>query len=162
MLLAVIDLIAFLCLAVQFVIAGYFLYLVYWSIELPPADAGLPALPDELPRVLVQIPVYNEPLVIDRVLGAAAALDWPRDRLVVQLLDDSTDITSDIAVHAVARLRRDGVDVAHIRRDDRSGFKAGALAEGLKLCDAPYVAVFDADFVPEPGWLRGAMAALLA
>ena len=162
MLLAVIDLIAFLCLAVQFVIAGYFLYLVYWSFELPPADAGLPGLPDELPRVLVQIPVYNEPLVIDRVLGAAAALDWPRDRLVVQLLDDSTDITSDIAVHAVARLRRDGVDVAHIRRDDRSGFKAGALAEGLKLCDAPYVAVFDADFVPEPGWLRGAMAALLA
>ena len=162
MLLSVIDLIAFLCLAVQFVIAGYFLYLVYWSIELPPADGTVPALPDELPRVLVQIPVYNEPLVIDRVLGAAAALDWPRDRLVVQLLDDSTDITSDIAVHAVARLRRDGVDVAHIRRDDRSGFKAGALAEGLKLCDAPYVAVFDADFVPEPGWLRGAMAALLA
>jgi cellulose synthase/poly-beta-1,6-N-acetylglucosamine synthase-like glycosyltransferase len=112
--------------------------------------------------VLVQIPVYNEPLVIDRVLAAAAALDWPRDRLTIQLLDDSTDITSDIAVHAVARLKRDGVDVAHIRRDDRSGFKAGALADGLKLCDAPYVAVFDADFVPEPGWLRGAMAALLA
>ena len=82
MLLLVIDLIAFLCLAVQFVIAGYFLYLVYWSIELPPADGTVPALPDELPRVLVQIPVYNEPLVIDRVLGAAAALDWPRDRLV--------------------------------------------------------------------------------
>jgi cellulose synthase/poly-beta-1,6-N-acetylglucosamine synthase-like glycosyltransferase len=119
-LLLVIDLIAFLCLAVQFIIAAYFLYLVYWSIELPPADGTVPALPDKLPRVLVQIPVYNEPLVIDRVLGAAAALDWPRDRLVVQLLDDSTDITSDIAVHAVARLRRDGVDVAHIRRDDRS------------------------------------------
>ena len=68
MLLSVIDLIAFLCLAVQFVIAGYFLYLVYWSIELPPADGTVPALPDELPRVLVQIPVFNEPLVIDRVL----------------------------------------------------------------------------------------------
>jgi cellulose synthase/poly-beta-1,6-N-acetylglucosamine synthase-like glycosyltransferase len=161
-LLAAVDLIAFLCLAVQFVIAGYFLYLVYWSIELPPADTALPAMPGDLPRVLVQIPVYNEPLVIDRVLAAAAALDWPRDRLVIQLLDDSTDITSDIAVHAVARLKRDGIDVAHIRRTDRSGFKAGALAEGLKLCDAPYVAVFDADFVPEPGWLRGAMAALLA
>jgi len=161
-LLSVIDLIAFLCLAVQFVIAGYFLYLVYWSIELPAADGVPPALPEDLPRVLVQIPVYNEPLVIDRVLGSAAALDWPRDRLVIQLLDDSTDITSDIAVHAVARLKRDGVEVEHIRRDDRSGFKAGALAEGLKRCDAPYVAVFDADFVPQPGWLRGAMAALLA
>jgi cellulose synthase/poly-beta-1,6-N-acetylglucosamine synthase-like glycosyltransferase len=161
-LLSVIDLIVFLCLAVQFVIAGYFLYLVYWSFELGPVEAVPPALPDELPRVLVQIPVYNEPLVIDRVLGAAAALDWPRDRLTIQLLDDSTDITSDIAVHAVARLQRDGIDAAHIRRTERSGFKAGALAAGLALCDAPYVAVFDADFVPEPGWLKGAMAALLA
>ena len=162
MLLSAIDLIVFLCLVAQFVIAGYFLTLVYWSFELGPAEADLPALPDELPRVLVQIPVYNEPLVIDRVLAAAGALDWPRDRLAIQLLDDSTDITSDIAVHAVARLQHDGVDVAHIRRSDRTGFKAGALAEGLTLCDAPYVAVFDADFVPQPGWLRGAMAALLA
>ena len=131
MLLAAVDLIAFLCLAVQFVIAGYFLYLVYWSIELPPVGGASPAVADELPRVLVQIPVYNEPLVIDRVLTAAAALDWPRDRLVIQVLDDSTDITSDIAVHAVARLKRDGIDVAHIRRADRSGFKAGALAVAL-------------------------------
>jgi cellulose synthase/poly-beta-1,6-N-acetylglucosamine synthase-like glycosyltransferase len=161
-LLSVIDLVAFLCLVVQFVIAGYFLYLVYWSIELPPADGAAPALPEELPHVLVQIPVYNEPLVIDRVLAAAGALDWPRDKLTIQLLDDSTDITSDIAVHAVARLRRDGIDVVHVRRDDRSGFKAGALAEGLALSDAPYVAVFDADFMPPADWLRGAMAALLA
>jgi cellulose synthase/poly-beta-1,6-N-acetylglucosamine synthase-like glycosyltransferase len=161
-LLSAIDVIIFLCLAAQFTIAGYFLYLVYWSIELPPAEQAAPPLPAELPRVLVQVPVYNEPLVVDRVLAAAAALDWPRDRLTIQLLDDSTDITSDIAVHAVARLRRDGVDVVHVRRTDRSGFKAGALAEGLALCDAPYVAVFDADFTPTPDWLRGAMAALLA
>ncbi len=162
MLLAVIDFIAFLCLAAQFAIAGYFLYLVCWSFELPPAEAVQPELPPELPRVLVQIPVFNEPLVVDRVLAAAAALDWPRDKLTIQLLDDSTDITSDIAVHAVARARRDGIDVAHLRRTDRSGFKAGALAAGLAVCDAPYVAVFDADFLPQPGWLRGAMAALLA
>ncbi|WP_422000004.1 glycosyltransferase family 2 protein [Reyranella sp.] len=162
MLLPVVDLVVFLCLAVQFVIAGYFLYLVYWAYELPPAEAAASVLPDELPKVLVQIPVFNEPLVVDRVLAAAAALDWPRDRLAIQLLDDSTDITTDIAVHAVARLRRDGLDVAHVRRADRSGFKAGALAAGLELSDAPYVAVFDADFVPPPGWLRGAMAALLA
>ena len=162
MLLPIVDLIAFLCLAVQFVIAGYFLYLVYWSFELPAVDAPRPVLPDELPHVLVQIPVFNEPLVIDRVLAAAGALDWPSDRLTIQLLDDSTDITTDIAVHAVARLRRDGVDAVHVRRADRSGFKAGALAEGLRQCDAPYVAVFDADFVAPPGWLRGAMAALLA
>jgi len=162
MLLSAIDLIAFICLAGQFAIAGYFLYLVYWSFELPPDERPLPALPAELPRVLVQIPVYNEPLVVDRILAAAAALDWPRDRLTIQLLDDSTDLTTDIAVHAVARLRRDGIDIDHVRRSDRGGFKAGALAAGLARCDAPYVAVFDADFVPGPGWLRGAMAPLLA
>ena len=108
MLLFAVDLIVFLCLAVQFAIAGYFLYLVYWLIELPAADSVPPPLPAELPHVLVQIPVYNEPLVVERALVAAAALDWPRDRLTIQLLDDSTDITPDIAVHAVARLRRDG------------------------------------------------------
>lgn len=162
MLLSAIDLIVFLSLAAQFAIAGYFLYLVYWLFELPTVEAAVPALPADLPPVLVQIPVYNEPLVVERALTAAARLDWPRDRLTIQLLDDSTDITSDIAVHAVARLRRDGLDVVHVRRTDRSGFKAGALAAGLALSDAPYVAVFDADFVPPSDWLRGAMAALLA
>ncbi|WP_204309001.1 hypothetical protein, partial [Citrobacter freundii] len=70
-----------------------------------------------------------------RAVAAAGALDWPHDRLVVQLLDDSTDITSDIAVHAVARLRQQGVEVHHVRRENRSGFKAGALAAGLALDD---------------------------
>jgi len=161
-LLSAIDLVVFLSLAVQFAIAGYFLYLVYWLIEMAPAEAVPPALPEELPRVLVQIPVYNEPLVVERALVAAGALDWPRELLTIQLLDDSTDITTDIAVHAVARLKRDGVDVVHVRRADRSGFKAGALAAGLAVSDAPYVAVFDADFVPPSAWLRGAMAAILA
>ena len=162
MLLSAIDLVVFLSLVVQFVIAGYFLYLVYWLIELPPDDGATPGLPDDPPHVLVQIPVYNEPLVVERVLSATGALDWPRERLTIQLLDDSTDLTSDIAVHAVARLKRQGVDAVHIRRADRSGFKAGALAAGLALSEAPYVAVLDADFVPPADWLRRAMAALLA
>jgi cellulose synthase/poly-beta-1,6-N-acetylglucosamine synthase-like glycosyltransferase len=164
--LALVDLVVLLSLAVQFAIAGYFLYLVYWAFELGP-EAAAPAAPpgnlppDELPHVLVQIPVYNEPLVVERALTAACALDWPRERLTVQLLDDSTDLTSDIAVHAVARLQRQGVDAVHVRRTDRSGFKAGALEAGLALSDAPYVAVLDADFVPPADWLRRAMAALL-
>jgi cellulose synthase/poly-beta-1,6-N-acetylglucosamine synthase-like glycosyltransferase len=161
-LLIVVDLVVLLAFVVQFAIAGYFLYLIYWLFELPaaaPADRDLPA---DLPHVLVQIPVYNEPTVVERALIAAAALDWPRERLSIQLLDDSTDITSDIAVHVVRRLEREGIAVEHIRRADRGGFKAGALEAGLTRADAPYVAVFDADFVPPPGWLRGAMAALLA
>ena len=162
MLLALIDLVVLVCLAAQFAIAGYFLYLVYWLYGMPAADTVPPALPEDLPRVLIQIPVYNEPLVVERVMAAAGALDWPRDRLTIQLLDDSTDITSDIGIHAVARLRKGGVDAHHVRRADRGGFKAGALAAGLALDDAPYIAVFDADFVPPPGWLRQVMAAMLA
>ncbi len=162
MLLMALDLVVVLCLTVQFAIAGYFLYLIYWLFELPMALPEAPVPAEDLPGVLVQIPVYNEALVVERAVATAAALDWPSDRLTIQLLDDSTDITSDIAVHAVARLRRAGFDVVHVRRADRSGFKAGALAAGMALCDAPFVAVFDADFVPAPDWLRRAMAAMLA
>lgn len=162
MLLMALDLVVVFSLAVQFAIAGYFLYLIYWLFELPAALPDAPAPAEDLPQVLVQIPVYNEPLVVERAVAAAAALDWPSNRLIIQLLDDSTDITSDIAVHAVARLRRAGLNVVHVRRADRSGFKAGALAAGMALCDAPYVAMFDADFVPAPDWLRRAMAAMLA
>ena len=162
MLLSAVDFVVVVGLAVLFAIAGYYLYLLYWLTRLPAAAQESDAAIPDLPRVLVQLPVYNEPLVVERALAAAASLDWPRDRLSIQLLDDSTDITSDIALHAVARLRREGVDVEHVRRADRSGFKAGALAAGMAICDAPYVAVFDADFVPATDWLRRAMAAMLA
>lgn len=162
MLLIVVDLVVFLAFVAQFAIAGYFLYLVYWLFEQPAAGPVVRDLPADPPHVLVQIPVFNEPTVVERALVAAAALDWPREKLSIQLLDDSTDITSDIAIHVVRRLEREGVAIEHIRRTDRRGFKAGALAAGLGRSDAPYVAVFDADFVPPPGWLRGAMAALLA
>jgi cellulose synthase/poly-beta-1,6-N-acetylglucosamine synthase-like glycosyltransferase len=160
--LPIVDLIVLLCFAVQFAIAGYYFYLLYWLSELPAAEETAAPLPDDLPRVLVQLPVFNEPTVVERALLAAGALDWPRDRLKIQLLDDSTDLTSDIAVHAIARLRKDGIAADHVRRPDRTGFKAGALEAGMALDDAPYVAVFDADFVPPPDWLKRAMAAMLA
>jgi cellulose synthase/poly-beta-1,6-N-acetylglucosamine synthase-like glycosyltransferase len=159
--LLAIDLVVVLCLGVQFTLAAYYFYLLYWLAEVP-VDQATPALPVELPRVLVQVPIYNEPMVVERAVMAAGDLDWPRELLKIQLLDDSTDLTSDMAVHAIARLRKEGVDADHVRRADRTGFKAGALAAGMALCDAPYVAVFDADFVPPPDWLRRAMAAMLA
>ena len=163
MLLWLIDLIAGLCLVAQFALAAYYFWLIWWLANLPEAATEPPALADaDLPHVLVQIPVYNEPLVVERALQSAGGLDWPRDRLTIQLLDDSTDLTSDIAVHAVARLRQQGIDAQHVRRTDRSGFKAGALEAGMALCDAPFAAVFDADFVAPSDWLRRAMAAMLA
>jgi cellulose synthase/poly-beta-1,6-N-acetylglucosamine synthase-like glycosyltransferase len=116
----------------------------------------------ELPHVLVQIPTYNEPHVVGRVLQAAAALDWPRDKLHLQILDDSTDETATIAGAAVAALQAQGIDAAVLHRAERVDFKAGALRDGLSRSDHQYVAVFDADFLPAPDFLRLCLRALLA
>jgi cellulose synthase/poly-beta-1,6-N-acetylglucosamine synthase-like glycosyltransferase len=115
-----------------------------------------PALPpvSEWPSVVVQLPVYNERYVVKRLLDAVASLDYPPDRLHIQLLDDSTDDTSAIAAAHIATLRRDGLQVDHIRRPDRAGYKAGALAHGLARTSCDLAAVFDADFVPPPDFLR--------
>jgi hypothetical protein len=102
----------------------------------------------------VQLPVYNELYIVERLLGAAAALDYPRDRLEIQLLDDSTDETRHIAAQAVARLQEQGTDVVHVTRSDRADYKAGALAAGLTQAKGELIAIFDADFVPPPGFLR--------
>lgn len=127
-------------------------------VGVPPAA---PPPPDpwwrsgEEPCVLVQLPVRDEPaVVVERLLDAVAALDWPADRLTVQLLDDSSEEAAATGAAAVERARRRGLAVAHVRRGTRAGYKAGALAHGLKLDDAPFVAVFDADFVPAPDFLR--------
>lgn len=115
-----------------------------------------------LPHVLVQIPVFNEPEMVAGCLRAAASLDWPRKKLHLQLLDDSTDETSAIAAGVVRDLRQQGYDVLHLRRTRRLGYKAGALAAGLAHSDAPFVAVLDADFRPPANWLRAAVPALIA
>lgn len=116
----------------------------------------------DLPHVLVQIPVYNEGLVVENAMRCAAALDWPRDRLTIQLLDDSVDGTVDIAAQVIAELRAAGTDAVHVRREDRSGFKAAACAAGLTLCDAPYVAMLDVDFRPPSDWLRRVIPVIVA
>lgn len=108
----------------------------------------------ELPRVTVQLPMYNEMFVAERIIDAAARIDYPRDRLEIQVLDDSTDSTASIAKARCAELRRRGVDIAYIRRRGRTGYKAGALREGLKRAKGEYLLVFDADFVPHSGAVR--------
>ena len=109
----------------------------------------VPLLPDEaLPRVLVQLPVCDEGGLAVRVAAAAAELDWPRDRLEIQLLDDGRLENHEWLVAAVKAIVPDGLNFSVLRRGERTGFKAGNLAFGLKHSDAPYVAIFDADFVP--------------
>jgi hypothetical protein len=113
--------------------------------------------PDDPPRVLVQLPVRDEPAVVGRLVAAAAALDWPRDRLRIQLLDDSGEEHARLGAAAVAAARARGVDAVHVRRGTREGYKAGALSHGLALDDAAFVAVLDADFVPDPDFLASLM-----
>lgn len=105
------------------------------------------------PTVTIQLPLYNERTSAERIVRAAAAQDYPRERFDIQVLDDSTDETSEIVARVVEELRAEGVAIEHLRRTDRTGYKAGALTEGLRRSDAELVALFDADFVPEPDFL---------
>lgn len=115
----------------------------------------LPQMPEgEWPMVTVQLPVYNEHYVVERLLDAVAALDYPASQLEIQLLDDSDDDAFDLAAAKIEMLRQKGCVVQHIRRAERTGFKAGALAHGLMLSKGAFVAIFDADFVPSPDFLR--------
>ena len=122
---------------------------------------GAPLLEREPPAVLIQLPVFNERYVVERLIRAVAALDYPRSRLSVQVLDDSTDDTGMIADRVVAECAAAGLDICRIHRTDRRGFKAGALQVGLDASDAPFVAIFDADFVPKPDFLQEALPYLL-
>jgi cellulose synthase/poly-beta-1,6-N-acetylglucosamine synthase-like glycosyltransferase len=119
----------------------------------------MPAL-DEYPHVTVQLPVFNERYVVERVIDATAALDWPRSKLHIQVLDDSTDETTGLARARAEFHRAHGIDIVVLHRADRTGYKAGALAAGMACSDSPFFAIFDADFVPEPDFLKRMMPGL--
>lgn len=108
----------------------------------------------DLPVVTTQLPIFNERFVVERLLEAVCAFDYPKHKHEIQVLDDSTDDTVEITRALVARLRAQGHDIHHIHRRDRTGFKAGALAEGMKVARGEHFAIFDADFVPPPDFLR--------
>ena len=118
--------------------------------------------PDARPDVLIQLPVFNERDVVAQSMRALAALDWPRDRLAIQVLDDSTDDTTAIARATAEELRETGLRIDVLTRAERTEAKAGALAAGLRKSDAPYVAVFDADFQPPADFLHQLVAMLEA
>ncbi len=136
-------------------------YLIFLYVRRPPRPIPPPAVTD-WPLVAVQVPLYNEPAVAERVIRAVAALDYPRTCLHIQILDDSTDDTPTLLAPLVAELRAAGFRIDHIRRASRDGYKAGALANGLRHTDAEYIAIFDADFVPPPHFLRNTVPYLLA
>jgi cellulose synthase/poly-beta-1,6-N-acetylglucosamine synthase-like glycosyltransferase len=108
----------------------------------------------ELPKVTMQLPIFNEVYVVERLLRSVSALDYPRDRLQIQVLDDSTDDTREMTANLVGELRDRGFNVQLIHRVDRTGFKAGALAIGLDSADGEFLCILDADFVPQPDLLK--------
>ena len=109
---------------------------------------------DELPQITVQLPLFNEMYVVERLVKAITEIDYPRDRMEIQVLDDSTDETVGIARATVEKYATEGFDIHYIHRDDRTGFKAGALENGMKTAKGSLIAIFDADFVPRPDFLR--------
>ncbi len=109
--------------------------------------------PDEIPYVTIQLPVYNELYVMERLLDNIAKIEYPKDKLEIQVLDDSTDETIATTAAQIKKIKAQGLDIIHICRSNREGFKAGALKEGLKIAKGEYIAIFDADFLPNKNWL---------
>ena len=118
------------------------------------AEPHPPMQPAEWPFVTVQLPIYNEKYVATRLLEAVSKLDYPASRLQIQVLDDSTDQTSEILEQRIQQLQQVGLQIHHIRRTIRDGFKAGALQNGLEQAQGDYIAIFDADFIPNPDFLQ--------
>jgi len=116
-------------------------------------DVITPSQVVDLPVAAVQLPVYNELYVVERLLHAVAAMEYPREKLFIQVLDDSTDETTDLIARVITPLQTQGINITHVRRGSREGYKAGALAYGLSLLDVEYVVVLDADFIPPPDFL---------
>lgn len=145
-----------ICLAFIFCYSMVQLHLTirYWlrrrSAQTPAAD--MPPQPQDWPRVTVQLPVYNERYVVERLITAIAAFDYPPERLQIQLLDDSTDDTTAIIAKTLEAYPH--LDIQHIRRPERTGYKAGALQYGLAQATGEFICIFDADFLPKPDFLK--------
>src|ERR1700692_2020605 len=144
---------------VLIILAGYgahrywLVYLYYKNKKNKTTEPSAYFPTESLPRITVQLPIFNEQYVVDRLLDSVCRLDYPREKLDIQLLDDSTDETVEVARLLVERYAALGHPVTYLHRDNREGYKAGALAEGLKTAKGEFIAIFDADFVPPPDFL---------
>ncbi|MDX6443651.1 MAG: hypothetical protein QOH71_725 [Blastocatellia bacterium] len=141
------------------VLAIYGIYRVkqvidFWRYSRFPPKAKGEFSAEELPHITVQLPLFNEMYVVERLVKAVTEIDYPRERLEIQVLDDSTDETVTIARATVDKYAAQGFDIHYLHRDDRTGFKAGALEQGMKTAKGNLIAIFDADFVPKPDFLR--------
>ena len=156
-LLLPVGLLYFLFSGALFIFGSNFIYFSIRAWREGKKPSLLPPVMQDWPKVTVQLPIYNEMYVAERVIEAAAKLDYPSDYLQIQVLDDSTDETVEIVRRVVGRLQSEGLNIQHIHRVDRSGYKAGALQAGMATATGDFLAIFDADFVPTEDFLLRAL-----
>ncbi|MBS1913023.1 MAG: glycosyltransferase [Bacteroidetes bacterium] len=159
---AAILIVYLLALSVLFIFGLHGFSMVYHYTRLRPQDPDTVPLPADPPEVTVQLPLFNELYVAERLVDSVCRLEYPKERMQIQMLDDSTDETTELLERIVAAKRADGFRIHLLHRTDRSGYKAGALREGLKSATGEYVAIFDADFLPEPDFLLHALPHLVS
>ncbi|MBI5183587.1 MAG: glycosyltransferase [Nitrospinae bacterium] len=144
----------FIVLVILFIYGMHRYYMVYLFYKYKSHRPTVKGVMDPLPRVTIQIPLYNEMYVVERLINAVCNIDYPEGLIDIQVLDDSTDETIDIAKRCVNNFKEKGWDITHIHRSVRKGYKAGALREGLKTAKGEFLLLFDADFVPKPDMLK--------
>jgi cellulose synthase/poly-beta-1,6-N-acetylglucosamine synthase-like glycosyltransferase len=129
-------------------------YLIYSYLKSKKKEDVIPVLPRDIPKVTVQLPLYNELYVVERLIESVCKLNYPQNRIEIQVLDDSTDNSLELTKKIIAQKQALGFDIVHITREKNIGFKAGALQNGLNQSKGQYIAIFDADFLPEPDFLQ--------
>jgi len=147
----------FISLTILLVFGSHGFIMIYYHNKYKKKEpiANKDFVPDKL--VTIQLPLYNELYVAERLINSVCEIDYPRELMEIQVLDDSTDETVDI-VSKLVKIKQDaGFNILHVRRESRKGFKAGALKEGLKSAKGDYIAIFDADFVPNKTFLKNTL-----
>ncbi len=143
----------FIALLILFGFGIHGLFLLYYYHKTLKVVPPRYELPNELPMVTIQLPIFNEVYVVERLIEHVCKINYPKDKLEIQVLDDSTDETQEVAQKIVAKYREQGYDIHYIHRDNREGFKAGALKYGLEFAKGEFIAIFDADFTPQEDFL---------
>ncbi len=142
-----------LSLSIIFIFSVGQAYLLFFYIKSKRRKAILPLLQAEIPKVTIQLPLFNELYVVERLINAICSLDYPKSKLDIQVLDDSNDDSIELTKRIIARKRTEGFDIKHVTREENIGFKAGALQHGLAIAKGDFLAIFDADFLPEKDFL---------
>jgi cellulose synthase/poly-beta-1,6-N-acetylglucosamine synthase-like glycosyltransferase len=148
------SLLTIYCISMSCVVIYSLLQLNLWRLYYQKTKAQTPLPLTDYPLVTIQLPIYNEQYVVNRLIDNIVQMDYPRDRFEIQVLDDSTDETSEIIARKVRYYQTQKVQIVHIQRKNRTGFKAGALRDALPQATGTFIAIFDADFLPKPNFLK--------